>query len=161
MALLFVAHGLASGCLACQMPCASGSEGLRGSAGVVALSVDHGFRPESAQEASSVGAWCERRQVPFRAVALAWRPGERPKREHLMKEGRRRRYEALGTACHQLGASVVLTGHHAGARGELRGPRSLTSASHHSPALQETRQRRSCTAWRGRVGGRDWPASCP
>ncbi len=73
-----------------------------------AATVDHGLRPESADEARAVAALCEKLAVPHHT--LAWQ-GEKPK-TRLQERAREARYALLAQCAKAVGADVIVTGHH-------------------------------------------------
>jgi len=76
---------------------------------IEAATVDHGLRPESAEEAKEVGALCDRLGVAHRI--LQWRgakPGSR-----LQERAREARYRLLLDHAKAIGADALLTAHHA------------------------------------------------
>ena len=73
-----------------------------------AATVDHGLRPESAEEAASVGRLAARLGVPHRV--LRWE-GEKP-RTRLQERARDARYDLLSAEAARVGARVVVTAHH-------------------------------------------------
>lgn len=75
---------------------------------VMALSVDHGLRPDSAAEAERVGGWLAAQGIAHRI--LAW-TGEKP-RADLQAAAREARYRLLGEACAELGILHLLLAHH-------------------------------------------------
>jgi tRNA(Ile)-lysidine synthase len=78
------------------------------SGGIVALTVDHRLRPESAAEAAQVGAWLEVRGI--RHEILVW---EGPYPIHdLQAAARAARYRLLGDWCRRAGTLHLLTAHH-------------------------------------------------
>jgi tRNA(Ile)-lysidine synthase len=77
---------------------------------VIAATVDHGLRAESANEAAMVARWCEDAGVPHATLAIADRPGAR---DNLHDWARRRRYRLLGDWAVAGGASLLATAHHA------------------------------------------------
>jgi tRNA(Ile)-lysidine synthase len=72
------------------------------------LTVNHGLRPEAADECRLATAAAERLGYP--SQLLAW-PGERPQ-TGLQEWARELRYQLLATACHARGLGVLMTGHH-------------------------------------------------
>jgi tRNA(Ile)-lysidine synthase len=75
---------------------------------VVALTVDHGLRPESADEAARVAGWMRRLGAEHRV--LPW-PGAKPA-TGVMARARVARYRLLLEACRSRGALHLLLGHH-------------------------------------------------
>lgn len=73
---------------------------------VVALTVDHQLRPEAADEASRVAAWCDEQKI-FHET-LVWR--EKPD-GNLQANARTARYRLLCQACNRLGLETLVTGH--------------------------------------------------
>lgn len=81
----------------------------RGQGGsVLALTVDHGLRAESAAEAAQVGEWLAARGIAHRA--LGW-SGPKPA-ANLQAEAREARYRLLREACRAAGILHLLTAHH-------------------------------------------------
>lgn len=82
---------------------------------ILAISVDHGFRVESAQEVEMVRDFCALHQVPFEAVSLGLKSGA-----NQQARAREARYEKLWETAHrQLGANCYLaTAHHKDDRAE-------------------------------------------
>jgi tRNA(Ile)-lysidine synthase len=74
----------------------------------VALTVDHGLRPESGGEAHQVGAWLRVRGIPHHI--LAWR-GPKP-RSNVQAAARAARYELLTRWCRDHGILHLLLAHH-------------------------------------------------
>jgi tRNA(Ile)-lysidine synthase len=74
---------------------------------LVAATVDHRLRPESAAEARAVGELAERLQIPHRI--LHW-TGAKPC-TGLQEAARMARYRLLAAAARSAGAAHVLTGH--------------------------------------------------
>ncbi len=80
--------------------------GAVGSVDVV--TVDHGLRPQSADEASQVAEWA--RAIGFPCDIRAWR-GDKPA-GNVQAEARRARYRLIAEAARDKGASHVVTAHH-------------------------------------------------
>lgn len=74
---------------------------------VIALTVDHGLRPESAQEAAQTRRWCE--ALGLAHETLAWR-GEKPG-TGLQAAARAARYKLLIEAAQARGCDVLVTAH--------------------------------------------------
>ncbi|WP_319003165.1 tRNA lysidine(34) synthetase TilS [Alteriqipengyuania lutimaris] len=74
---------------------------------VRAATVDHGLRPESADEAAFVARVCEGLGIPHATLRVEVAPG------NLQANARAARYEALGCHFEQVSASVFATAHHA------------------------------------------------
>ncbi|MGB7977312.1 MAG: tRNA lysidine(34) synthetase TilS, partial [Roseiarcus sp.] len=81
----------------------------RGKTRIEAATVDHGLRPESADEAKSVAALCARLGVGHRI--LQWK-GVKPT-SRLQERAREARYRLLIDHAKALGADAVMTAHHA------------------------------------------------
>jgi tRNA(Ile)-lysidine synthase len=75
---------------------------------VVAVTVDHGLRPEAAQEAEQVGRWLAARGIEH--VTLRWQ-GAKPTAD-IQAAARTARYDLLGEFCAQRGILSLLTAHH-------------------------------------------------
>ncbi len=105
---------------------------------VVALTVDHGLRPEAPAEARAVARWMKRRGIAHRV--LAWR-GTKPA-TGIQAAAREARYRLLGERCRADAALHLLLGHTRDDQAEtvlLRlasgsGPRGLAAM----PLAQET-----------------------
>lgn len=82
--------------------------------GVLALTVDHGLRAESAAEAALVGAWLALRGIEHRI--LVWQ-GEKPA-TGIQAAARQARYALLAAACADRGILHLAIAHHAGDQGE-------------------------------------------
>lgn len=76
---------------------------------VIALTVDHGLRPESAQEAHHIHTWATTRGLKH--VILTWE-GEKPI-SHLQEKAREARYRLLLAWCQAHHVPTLLLGHHA------------------------------------------------
>lgn len=74
---------------------------------LLAVTVDHGLRPEAAKEARSVKAWLAARGVAHRTVR--WR-GEKPA-SNIAAAAREARYALLAGACRRAGSGALLVGH--------------------------------------------------
>ena len=75
----------------------------------VVFTVDHGLRPEAAEEARAVATLAARHGLPHHT--LAW-TGERPS-ANLQAEARRARYRLTIEAARALGLDALVTAHHA------------------------------------------------
>ena len=74
---------------------------------VVALTVDHGLRPESADEARTVGGWLS--SVGIEHIVLPWRCGAPT--SGVQARARAARYKLLETWCVGAGVLHLLLGH--------------------------------------------------
>ena len=74
----------------------------------VALTVDHGLRPESAAEAGQVGRWVSARGMTHHV--LRWR--EAKPASGIQAAAREARYRLLGEWCRRHGVVHLLTAHH-------------------------------------------------
>ncbi|KAJ2714714.1 hypothetical protein H4R19_001582 [Coemansia spiralis] len=83
-----------------------------------AVTVDHGFRAESAHEAQDVGRWMRELGIRHEIRTLDWDQGATPPIQRLEEAARQRRYAELGSICQERGIGAVLTGHHAGDQAE-------------------------------------------
>jgi tRNA(Ile)-lysidine synthase len=81
----------------------------RGKTRIEAATVDHGLRPESANEAKAVGEICARLGVGHRV--LQWK-GVKPT-SRLQERAREARYRLLVDHAKAIGADAVMTAHHA------------------------------------------------
>jgi tRNA(Ile)-lysidine synthase len=73
-----------------------------------ALTVDHGLRPESAEEARTVDGWLELRAIPHEV--LVW-GGDKPT-SGIQEAARDARYRLLAQWCRAHGVLHLLTAHH-------------------------------------------------
>ncbi|HEX5509419.1 MAG TPA: tRNA lysidine(34) synthetase TilS [Pseudolabrys sp.] len=74
---------------------------------LVAVTVDHGLRPEAKREAADVARLAKKLGVPHRTVRWA---GKKPK-TGLQQAARRARYELLAAAARRAGADYIMTAH--------------------------------------------------
>ncbi|MFQ5563704.1 MAG: tRNA lysidine(34) synthetase TilS [Parvularculaceae bacterium] len=74
---------------------------------IFAFTVDHGLRPDAADEAVRAGAWCA--ALGFTHQVLRWR-GEKPA-SGVQEAARRARYRLLAEAANKAGAAAILTAH--------------------------------------------------
>ena len=74
---------------------------------VTALTLDHGLRPASAEEATQVGAWLGRHGIAHRI--LEW-PGPKPE-SAIQARARAARYAILGAWCRDAGILHLLVAH--------------------------------------------------
>jgi tRNA(Ile)-lysidine synthase len=81
----------------------------RGKTAIAAATVDHGLRPESAEEAKVVAALCRKLGVEHRT--LLWK-GAKPS-SRLQERAREARYRLLVDHAKAIGADAILTAHHA------------------------------------------------
>jgi len=72
------------------------------------LTVDHGLRADSAEEAKTVANWA--RQLGLAHEILVW-TGDKPA-SNIQAEARAARYDLMITACRQAGAKMLVTAHH-------------------------------------------------
>ena len=75
---------------------------------LAAATVDHGLRRESAAEAATVGALCQRLGVPHRT--LVWE-GEKPV-TRIQERARAARYALLSAHARAIGAGAIVVAHH-------------------------------------------------
>lgn len=76
---------------------------------LVALTVDHGLRPESANEAAQVALWMKAADVPHQA--LKWM-GEKPQ-THIQELAREARYRLMADYCRKHNIKYLCLAHHA------------------------------------------------
>jgi tRNA(Ile)-lysidine synthase len=94
-----------SGLLSVLLDCLGGASG--GDITLFAATVDHGLRPESAQEAGAVAALCRSFNVPH--LVRRWE-GSKP-RTGLSAAAREARYRLLMEMADEVGATAIVTGH--------------------------------------------------
>src|SRR3546814_18153913 len=75
---------------------------------VLALTVDHGLRPESAAEADMVTRFCRDLGVGHRTLVLDGLDGAAG---NIPARAREARYAAMTAACREAGAGVLMTAH--------------------------------------------------
>jgi len=73
-----------------------------------ALTVDHGLRPESAEEARTVAGWLASRAIPHEILVWA---GDKPT-SGIQEAAREARYRLLAQWCREHGVLHLLTAHH-------------------------------------------------
>ncbi len=76
---------------------------------IYALSVDHGLRPEAANEVRLVAEWI-RDWPQVKHVALKWE-GDKPEKR-IQEEARGARYDLMGAWCRENGVRHLFLGHH-------------------------------------------------
>lgn len=76
---------------------------------IAVATVDHGLRDESRAEAEQVGEWAEALGLPHHL--LIWE-GEKP-RTRIQERARDMRYALLAQCAERIGATAVVTAHHA------------------------------------------------
>ncbi len=96
-----------------------------------AVTVDHGLRAASAEEARQVHHWC--RVIGIEHETLRW-DGEKPE-SGLQAAARQARYRLLGEAAARHGAIAILTGHTLDDQVETVAMRSSRSRQPHAPGL--------------------------
>ncbi|MEM8539450.1 MAG: tRNA lysidine(34) synthetase TilS, partial [Pseudomonadota bacterium] len=102
---------------------------------IVAVTVDHGLRANSALEAEQVGALCD--NLNIRHVVKKWQAPESA--SGIQAAARNARYSLIGEVAHDMDAQFVMTGHTLddqletiamrSARGEGRGLAGIPSAT--------------------------------
>ena len=92
---------------------------------LLALTVDHGLRPESATEASLVHSWAEAAGIETRVLrATGLHPGPA-----LAERARAVRYRLLTQACAEAGVAHLVLGHHRGDQVETVMMRALSGSA--------------------------------
>ncbi len=81
---------------------------------LTALTVDHGLRPQAADEARQVGLWLQKYNIPH--VILRWQ-GDKP-HSNIQDQARMARYELMGQWCQQNKVSRLFLAHHQGDQAE-------------------------------------------
>lgn len=87
-----------------------------GGGSLLALTVDHGLRPEAAAEAAWVAERCAERGIAHRT--LAWRPPHRLPAGGPQAAARAARYRLLARACREAGILHLVLGHQREDQGE-------------------------------------------
>ncbi|PCI50883.1 MAG: tRNA lysidine(34) synthetase TilS [Alphaproteobacteria bacterium] len=87
---------------------------LREGISLTALTVDHGLRGDSAQEARTVGSWLEKRGIAH--VILKWQ-GDKPQ-SNIQDQARLARYRLMGEWCQENDIARLFLGHHQGDQAE-------------------------------------------
>lgn len=77
---------------------------------VEAATVDHGLRAESAGEAATVAALCERLGIPHRTLSADW---SEPPTANIQAAARAMRYRLLNEWAIERGLAAIATAHHA------------------------------------------------
>ncbi|KAJ1868016.1 hypothetical protein LPJ78_000513 [Coemansia sp. RSA 989] len=93
-----------------------------------AVTVDHGFRPQSAFEAHAVGQYMKTLGIRHEIRKLTWKANSAntdqktaiplPSLQRMEEVFRQRRYAEINSVCRNHGIGAVLTGHHAGDQAE-------------------------------------------
>lgn len=81
----------------------------RGGHNIVAVTIDHGLRPESRDEAELVGKWMKQCQIPH--YILSWDDENKPE-TGIMEAAREARYTLLTDFCKENGAKTLAVAHH-------------------------------------------------
>lgn len=117
---------------------------------VQALVVDHGLRPESAQEASWVASEMHRHDIG--CTVLRW-AGKKPQ-SGIQHAAREARYRLLEHACHEAGILHLLFGHHAGDQAETQQMRASRSGAMGLAGISMIRELPYCRILRPLLGVR-------
>lgn len=75
---------------------------------MIALTVDHKFRPESSAEAAQIGKWMQALGIEHHTLTI-----QTPIEGNLQSQARKRRYQLLEDWCHAHGVLHLFTAHHA------------------------------------------------
>ncbi len=75
---------------------------------LTALTVNHGLRPDAAQEAHTVATWCNQRNIAHQTLAYT---GDTPK-SNIQAWARDTRYQLMSHWCTAHGATQLILGHH-------------------------------------------------
>jgi tRNA(Ile)-lysidine synthase len=94
------------------------------------LTVDHGLREESLEEAEQVKAWCAVRKIPHVILSIA---GPKPK-SGIQAWARKARYDAMTRWCAENGVKTLLTAHTLNDQAETVAMRRTRTASNRSLA---------------------------
>lgn len=81
---------------------------------LTAITVDHGLRADSAQEARQVAAWLKKYDIPH--IILTW-SGDKP-RSNIQDRARLARYHLMGQWCQENRVRRLFLGHHQGDQAE-------------------------------------------
>ncbi|MFB9952846.1 tRNA lysidine(34) synthetase TilS [Rhizobium puerariae] len=98
---------------------------------ILAATVDHGLRPESAAEARAVAAFCGRLGIPH--FMRRWE-GEKP-RTGISAASREARYRLLMEIADETGAAAILTGHTLDDQAETVAMRAARNGGEDNPGL--------------------------
>ncbi len=116
----------------------------------LAITVDHGLRPESAQEAAQVAAWCDALGISHHIIRLEALDASR----NLQAHAREARYEALTGFCRERHASLLIA-HHADDQAETVALQRHRGESPPSRAgMPLMRERDGIALWRPLLGVR-------
>ncbi len=115
---------------------------------ILALTVDHRLRPESASEAEAVGVWMARLGVPHRILV---RPGP-PPTSGIEAAARAARHALLEDACRAEGILHLLFAHHAGDQRETVAMRAERGPGPGASGMAALDWRRHCRLLRPLLG---------
>ncbi|OQR96412.1 hypothetical protein ACHHYP_15828 [Achlya hypogyna] len=85
---------------------------------LIAITVDHALRAESAAEAAYVGGFAQRCHVPHQIHTVEWPRDTTLLRSQLQVQARERRYEVLERVCVDEGVDGLFVGHNLGDQAE-------------------------------------------